>query len=201
MINVSVQVDIDRITNKLRASARQSEQAASRALNRTAARVRTYAAREIRTAGYNIKANAIKRNISIQRANPGLLVAVVRAVGKPIPLIDYGARASKRSGVTVSVKNGRHVLRHAFIAVMPNGHRGVFQRIGAARERVSGIVARRIRGSGDKRAGRLPIAEMFGPGVPQAFANSVVQRNLEANARSYFPTEMTRQLLHILNTT
>jgi hypothetical protein len=197
MITVSVQADITAITRRLQASAKQSRTAGARALNRTAARVRTYSAREIRQAGYNIKANAIKQNITIQKASPAVLAATVVASGKEIALIDYGAKGSKRNGVAVRVKNGTKRLTHAFIVVMPNGHRGVFERVGSARGH-AGISAHRVRGGGDKRSGRLPIAELFGPGVPQAFANGVVQKNLETNAREYFPIELTRELKFLL---
>jgi hypothetical protein len=37
--------------------------------------------------------------------------------GRPVPLIDYDARQTKR-GVSVRVKNGRTIFRHAFTATM-----------------------------------------------------------------------------------
>jgi hypothetical protein len=103
-----------------------------RALNKTAEQARTEASVQVRTAGFNIKASAIKKSFTIQRASAGRLIVVLKATGAPIGLINYGARQTK-SGVSVQVKAGRTILKHAFIRNMGNGHRGVFERIGAAR--------------------------------------------------------------------
>jgi hypothetical protein len=107
-----------------------------RALNRTAAQARTGGGRMLRASGYNIKASAIKRSFTIERATPSRLAVTLRATGRPITLINYGAQQTKK-GVTVRVKNGRKTRRHAFIATMPNGHKGVFERIGKGHKKVT----------------------------------------------------------------
>jgi hypothetical protein len=60
----------------------------------------------------------------------------LRATGAQVTLINYGATQTKR-GVSVCVKNGRKLLRHAFIATMPNGHKGVFEREGTGHKLVT----------------------------------------------------------------
>jgi hypothetical protein len=75
------------------------------------------------------------------------------------PLINYGAKQTKK-GVTVRVKNGRTTLRHAFIATMPNGHKGVFERVGSGHKRVTK--------KGRSYMSGLPIKELYGPSIPDS---------------------------------
>ena len=81
-----------------------------------------------------------------------------------IPLIDFGARGPEPSrgmgrGVTYRNPGGsRNRAPHAFIATMPSGHRGVFERIGTQHKI----------GPGGKRTG-LPIRELMGPSLVKVF--------------------------------
>ncbi len=53
--------------------------------------------------------------------------------GKPVRLIDYPHRQT-RKGVSVEVNRGKRTLVvHAFIARMTSGHEGIFRRVGRAR--------------------------------------------------------------------
>src|SRR5262249_21377642 len=97
--------------------------------------------KEIRGAGYNLKAAVIKKAISIDKASPDKLAAIVRAKGRPIPLIEYGARPNEpnvRLPVSVQVKGARKIIKHAFIAIMPGGHKGVFVRVPGAQHKKLG---------------------------------------------------------------
>ncbi|KAJ3472392.1 hypothetical protein NLI96_g13358 [Meripilus lineatus] len=96
-----------------------------------------------------MKASAIKRSFSIKRATANTLLVTLQATGAPIAVINYSARQTG-SGVSVNVKTGRKILKHAFIASMKNGHKGVFVR------------------SGGKGSKRLPIKELYGPSIPTA---------------------------------
>ncbi|WP_080436323.1 hypothetical protein [Burkholderia ubonensis] len=123
--------------------------------------MRTGASREIRAAGYNLKAGTIRKTLSATRATPARLIAALTATGRPIPLINYGARQTTK-GVTVRVKNGSKTLRHAFIATMASGHIGVFERVGTGHKRVtrngraywSGLPIRELYGRIDSRCAR-----------------------------------------------
>lgn len=185
MIKVSVRGDISRALRKLDVTKEQARKAIPRALNKTATTARAEAAREIKSAGYGLKIAAIKKSITVVRANSTQLRAIVRASGRPIPLIEYGARQT-RPGVTVTVLNGRKLIKGAFIATMPTGHRGVFVRNAATRKRV--VRNGRVTSSG------LPIRELYGPSVPQAFANTVVQAALESAIRQRFPEVLRQEL-------
>jgi hypothetical protein len=74
------------------------------------------------------------------------------AKAKPIPLMSFGARQTK-TGVSVEVTKGkRSIIRHAFLATMQSGHKGVFMREGP----------RRIASKGKYRGKlRQPILERF----------------------------------------
>lgn len=188
MINVSVKTDIDRALRKLHLTKDESRKAIARALSKTATTARAEAARDIRDAGYGLKIGDIKDAISIRRATAYDLKALVRATGRPIPLIQYGARQTKK-GVTVNVKNGRKRIAHAFIATMPNGHKGVFVR--------KGDQHRRVMRNGRVVSTGLPIRELYGPSIPSAFANEVVQRAIASAIRERFPTVLKQELAYL----
>ena len=89
--------------------------------------------------------------------------ATLSVRGYRIPLIDFKARGPEPSrgrgnGVSYSLPGGRGRLMHAFIATMPSGHRGVFERTG-----------RFGRVSKDGRRGLERIAEKFGPSIANVF--------------------------------
>jgi hypothetical protein len=186
MINISVQTDISRALSKL-AYIREdvADKAVVRALNKTADQVKVQASREIRAAGYNLKAAVIKKSISLDRANRSQVRAIVRASGTPIGLINYAARQTK-GGVTVSVKNGRKLIRGAFIARMPNGHTGVYERVGNSHKKVMHGGKVQWRG--------LPIHELFGPSIPSAFMNKTVQGALDTAVREKFPRLLKHEI-------
>lgn len=188
MLKLDVRADVKGITASLTRYVGEQQKAVVRALNKTAMQARTAASQEVRAAGYNIKSSAIKSSFSITRATRGNLVVVLKSTGRPVALINYGARQGK-NGVSVQVKAGRSVLRHAFIATMPNGHRGVFERTGKQHKKVK-------RNGKVIRSG-LPIKELFGPSIPQSLANDAVQKALMAKIRQKFPQVLKHELAFV----
>jgi len=162
-----------------------ADKATVRALNKTAAQVKTNAARQIRDVGYQLKVGTIKRALTINKASAGKLTATVIASGRPIPLMQYGARQTAK-GVSVSVLNGRKVIQQAFIATMPSGHTGVFIRTGNTHKKV--VKRGRVQWSG------LPIKELFGPSVPNGLANESVQQALQQLVEEKFPQILQQQI-------
>jgi len=142
-----------------------------RALNRTATSVRAEASRQINSR-YRIKIAAIKKQLRIKKADRFVQVAEIIASGRRIPLIEFAARQT-RKGVTVRVTSTRKLVRHAFIATMPSGHRGVFARKG---ER------------------RLPIQQLFAMSLPQAFTQRYVVAAMKRVGRERFRVEFDREL-------
>lgn len=188
MLKLNVSSDLKGIKAGLTKYVGEQQQAVIRALNKTAQQARTTSSVEVRTAGYNIKASAIKKSFSIDKARRGKLVVMLRATGRPIGLINYGARQNK-GGVSVQVKASRQVLRHAFIATMPNGHKGVYQRTGKEHKKV-------IRNGRSRRTG-LPIKELFGPSIPQSLANESVEKALMKKIREKFPEILKHELAFV----
>ncbi|KVF22932.1 phage tail protein [Burkholderia cepacia] len=188
MLKLDVRADVKGVTTSLNRYIGEQQKAVVRALNKTATQARTAAAVEVRAAGYNIKSSAIKNSFSIQRATRSNVVVVLKATGRPVALINYGARQGK-NGVSVQVKAGRTVLRHAFIATMPNGHRGVFERTGKQHKKV-------VRNGKVRRSG-LPIKELFGPSIPQSLANESVQKALMKKIREKFPQILRHELAFV----
>lgn len=185
-ITVNVRSNINEVLMDLQAASREMQEiAVVRALNRTADQVRTQASRAVRDAGYNLKAATIKANIKIKRATAGNLRATVVASGRPIPLIQYGARQTGK-GVTVNVQKGRKLIAGAFIATMPSGHKGVFVR-GA------GNVHKRVARNGKVSWHGLPIRELFGPSIPDGLANKSVQEALQQLIVDKFPQILQRE--------
>lgn len=188
MLSLNVQSDTKGIVASLTKYVGDQQKAVVRALNKTAEQARTAASQEVRAAGYNIKASAIKKSFVIQRAKAGNLAVVLKATGRPIALINYDARNGK-TGVSVRVKTGRFVLRHAFIATMPNGHQGVFERTGNQHK----VVSR----NGKKVRTGLPIKELFGPSIPQSLANDAVQKAVMAKIREKYPQILRHELAFV----
>jgi len=96
----------------------------------------------------------------------GATSAEVKAKGIRIPLIDFKARGPEPSrgkgrGVSYAIAHGRNRDAHAFIATMPQGHRGVFKRTGRFGSRPSK--------RGGKPVLRESIGELFGPSLVNVF--------------------------------
>ena len=85
------------------------------------------------------------------------------------------------------VKGKRTVLRHAFIAIMPNGHIGVFERVGTQHKTVMGKKGKKIQSG-------LPIIELFGPSIPSALSNPVVERAIVKKIREKFPEILKHEI-------
>lgn len=180
LFSTNVRTNADSVVMELLGAAQETPEAVMRALNKMAEQGKVAGAREVRAAGYNLKIGAIKKGIKVRRATKSELRASVIATGKPVPLIEYGARQTAK-GVSVSVLKGRKVIAGAFIATMPSGHSGVFVREqGAKHKKV---------GQGKQASWHaLPIKELFGPSVPDGMGNKAVQVALQRLFTEKFPT-------------
>ncbi len=197
-MRVDVRADVSQALKKLNLAKGEAKRAIQRALNKTANTARAQSAREIKAAGYGLKIGDIKKAITVRRASTAELHAILHAIGRPIPLIQYAARQNS-SGVTVKVKNGRKSIQHAFIATMPSGHRGVFVRVqnaGHAKMIERAIAGGRGRVPSGKKHG-LPIKELYGPSIPTAFANEVVMNAMKAAIHQRFPVVLAQELRYL----
>lgn len=180
MITVNVRTNAADVAMEMLAGARDmQDKAMASALNKMADQVKVAASREVRDAGYNLKAAVIKKGLKVGRASPGNLRSSVVASGRPIPLIQYGARQTAK-GVTVSVLNGRKLIKGAFIATMPSGHTGVFVHGANGKHK-------KVTRGGKSSWHQLPIRELFGPAVPDGLSNKAVQEALRQLIVEKFP--------------
>ena len=105
------------------------------------------AAKQGITKEYNVKSAEVAKRMSIGIKRGGMQVEIKARArsgrSNRIPLINFGAKGSKKQGVTVTVSKskGKQRLRHAFVLTMPNGHTGVFARVPGQRKikELSGI--------------------------------------------------------------
>lgn len=144
--------EMDQFTKDLEALGRTGKVAVSRALNRAATAGRTAMVRAVK-AETGLGSRFLSKEVRIEKSTANAPRATVTAQGRRVPLIAFKAKGPEPSrgrgrGVTTSLPGAKGRLPHAFIARMPSGHRGVFQRKG-------------------KR--RLPIEEQFGPSAPELF--------------------------------
>jgi hypothetical protein len=154
-----------------------------RSLNYAARGTRVEARRMVQ-AELALKAGDITKELSVKRASRALPEAVLEVRSRPVGLVKYGARQTSR-GVTVKVKRrgARKLVRSAFIANVRSGHRAVWvrQRLG-----------------GGRRAGRLPIEELFSTSIIQYLDDRLVIARLERKAGELFDREFKRQLRVLL---
>lgn len=84
---------------------------------------------------YNVKAADVAKRMTVVSQRAGMRVEIRararNARSNRIPLLQFGAKESKGKGVTFTIRKGagKTRLRHAFIATMPNGKTGVFERV------------------------------------------------------------------------
>ena len=127
--------------------------------------------------------------------------------GGRIPLSRFGAKQKAR-GVSYKITKGggRKTAEGAFLATMPTGHTGVFQRFEARGAPNASFGGRRWK-PGRRRALpptlprelRLPIVELFGPSIPHvASQHPGVQQVIEQEAGQEFITELSSQVDRVL---
>jgi hypothetical protein len=144
--------DVARAITALKGRARP---AIARALNRSAASAKTLMVSLIST-DMGMKVSDVRGLVTVQNATAENLEATFRASPTRVPLYDFRAKGrypslGRGNGVTARLPGGAGRYPNAFIAKMPTGHMGVFQRRTGAR--------------------RLPIYELRGPSIWQAFIN------------------------------
>ena len=180
-VNITQSIyDLEKSLASLSAGLR--EQAVPIALNDMAKQARTQSSRIIRQT-YNIKAADLKKNLIIKMATAGSLRASVTAFVRSLPVIAFSPSDNKL-GVKVTIKKGNSkTIRHAFIAVMPSGHKGVFSRFD---------------GKGHKLSNRLPIKELYTVGPSAAFATKAVQSVVQQLIRDKFPKILEGKIQYLL---
>jgi hypothetical protein len=152
-------------------SADQIDFAAARALNR-ASRSALAAIDNLVASDLKLKVGDVRDAVRIREATPGRLQATLEPRRKKLPLMKFGASgplpSRGRGKVTANTGQGRKTYEGAFIARMRSGHEGVFIRVGytGAGAATASASSRKSKGAWSMN---LPIAELRGPSVAQAF--------------------------------
>ena len=115
----------------------------------------------------NLKAAFVKKQLSIKKANRAMPVAEIRSKYAPVPVISFNGVRQTKKGVSVRMRKDktRKLFKGAFIAKMPNGHRGVFRRSLSA--------THRTKGRPSTSSPNLKINEIKGPTVQGVFAEKL----------------------------
>jgi hypothetical protein len=116
----------------------------------------------------------VRPRILTDYVKPGDYQARIRSSRKPIPLIDFRSTRQVASGVSTRAWGKPQVLRSAFVATMPTGHRGVYRR--------------------SKGVGRLPIDQQWGPTIAGTFATPDVATLIEATIKQRIDFNLRRRI-------
>lgn len=207
-MSVAGQEAIDRATRLLSGVEGGIEKAVRGAMTRAVARLRSANVKAVRER-YAISAANIRaeENVQVSYSYDRGVQAYVRFSGKRIPLFrfegasphqptrDTSGRMPVMSGgdwrlMYPSVAAAGHVLKEtspyrfekAFVARMPNGHIGIYERTGGMT-------------SNDKEE----IQELFGPSVPQMLGSKDVEKSLAEETMKSFAKDLDHNVMAILS--
>ncbi|MBK8159133.1 MAG: phage tail protein [Rhodospirillaceae bacterium] len=171
-IGIKVQIDFSAFSEALDALGDKHFRAAGMiAVNDTLRQANKAAVSAIAKAG-SIKVADVRKRLRAIKATRENLTGILRASKYALPLVAFSARQVK-AGVTAREWGQRRTYKGAFIATMKTGHRGVFKRVGDD---------------------RLPIRQLWGPGVGHVMRAPDVRADLEALIRERLPINLKRQI-------
>lgn len=169
MISVS-STQVDELAKSLKGLMKKVDRNLATAINATAKKTTTFAARELRKE-LKVPVNVLKKILRNKaRATPDRLQARITVwTGYPIPLKYFSASQTKK-GVTYRIspkQKGKMIYRDAFIAKQYGGN--VYRRVGKERG---------------------PLQKIFGPSPGAAFAAA----GLEGKVRDFAQKELPKQI-------
>lgn len=193
-IDVEVWSDIEGLKKQVAAFNKGGVPRANmRALNRSAAKSKTFAGRLIQK-DYNIKARSINPSLKIS-PKASLRTNTVAIAGRGRRLSIYTASKTKPRqgalGVTFNTGGGKRVHPHTFIQRMPSGHTGVFVRTHVkGGKRATGISPR----TGERIRKQLPIRELTYPAIAHMITNVRRGEEIFINFVGEYPRQLFSQL-------
>lgn len=186
--DVSVERDLKQLRRGLRGLEKQAlPKATVRTLNRVAGGAKTASARVI-TPQMGSRQAGVKRRIKTLRATPKRLWADLVANAKPLRLIEFVVgskkptqqKGGKRGPVKAKAWGKTKTYAQAFIAPQKKG---------------SKQTTVYVRKSGK----RLPVKQLFGPGIMQLFKQRENERVMEQAVTERFPKEFKRNLEYYIS--
>ena len=180
--------ELDRARKLLSGIPWGAEKATYRALNKAARRANTRTVQSI-CKSYNIRPGAVRAKLTLSLATRYKFNAQLGLRGSPLELMKFavtpkkppsqkGKRPEARTQTVAGVKFGtRHVLPHAFVARMKNGHVGIYSR----------------------RQERRAIRQRYTTSVPQMMASITVMPEIMEEAQRVMAAEFDRQIELLLS--
>lgn len=162
--------------------------AATRAINRTLATVRTASARAL-SDETGLQVSRTRRSVRIRKASFTKQIGTLAVTGRKLPFIAFRARQTRRGVSVVAGRGGRRVLGSAFITKMRTGHIGVFMRAPGARYRRKGEPG---------HPHTLPIREQYGPSLPGTFVQAQIDRAMIARGNTELETNLRHEIDRII---
>lgn len=183
---LDIKLDVEQVKRELRYVQKEViDKAASRAINRTAAKIQTSARREV-SKKIGLPQKVFKKNLSISiKATPRSLYANVLAKGKELNLIEFVTPAKKvvgafrkKKGVTAKPYGKKKEFKGAFIGRGKNsGKTLVYMRTSKKRE---------------------PIKVMYGPSIPKTFIQKQIIKHMKQIAGDTWKKEFAHNLRYYL---
>lgn len=163
-------IDIRADTDQLKRIARQLAdipnalpKVVSRSINRVAGQAQSRAVKALASATGMRQKDLRHKKIRLLKASWRKWRARIFFDGSGIPLRQLSPRQTAE-GVTYRLAGKRQLMQSAFIATMPDNHRGVFIRAPKNKTRTTEIIQH---GGRIERVGRLPIFEPRSPSIQQ----------------------------------
>lgn len=173
MLDLDVTADVREVERMFRRMPKVVDRASVRSLNRTNDQVGTIARRLIaKEMGLPVK--AVRAGMFKIRASRKKLSASTVAKGRPLNLIRFNARQTKR-GVSANAWGKRKIYKGLFIA---NQGRTVFKRTSKQ---------------------RLPIRSRWGPSIPKTMLENAIVKAMAQTAATQWQKNFARDLQFYLN--
>lgn len=174
MFEISIESELKQLSKQLGVLEKDAyPKAAARTINRVASSARSASGKHI-APQMNAKQADIKRNMVIEKAYKNKLWASITAIGKPLKLIAFKARATAK-GVVAKAWNVSKLYRGTFIAHIKHGN-------------ASHTVYKR------KTKHSLPVKALYGPGIAQLFKRpeniEIMQSKVEQRLEKEFKNNM-----------
>ena len=192
MIETRIEVDnIEEVKKRLGNLSHKAPSVIANAINRTTTNIKKTMAQET-ARRYNVTSGEVKKTITISRATRENPQGAAVSKASPVALAKFKVSPNRRVTYTdgkpspkvykVSVEKGPaskplDVDPKAFIAVMKNGHQGIFRR---------------------KTESSLPIKQLFGPSVPQMIKNDESMERIQAEAENTLRKRIDAEIENVL---
>lgn len=190
MISMKIDIGRARISNRiLRQLGDKSIKVSVDATNRALAGMRTDGTKLVVKESGLIRKTVFSSFTVIKASVNSTQNGRVDICGNPIGLVKYKHTPKKTmtgktsGGVKVNIGQKAINFSHAFVAVMPNGHIGIF-------ERQRGVKT---------ASGKTKIQELFGPSIPQLAARPHIVSAVQEKAGERYVTRFTQQMERWLN--